>query len=232
MTDVHANLPALTAALRAIQLEGYDLLVHLGDVVAIGPHPAECLEMLLSIPKTAFIMGNHDAWLVYGLPQPRPEWMSEGEVLHQQWTHAQISAELKAAVATWPYMWEQIFEGVSVTFVHYALDSNGRDFKPIVSQPSVVALDYLFAARDSELIFYGHHHPFVDTKGIAHYVNPGSLGCYNVALARYTVVEFAQGRYNLIHKVVAYDDETLRQAFVGRNVPEREFLWRAFFGGR
>jgi predicted phosphodiesterase len=74
ITDVHANLPALTTTWGAIQTEGYDLLVHLGDVVAIGPYPAECLEMLLSIPNSKLLMGNHDFWFAYGLPQPRPEW--------------------------------------------------------------------------------------------------------------------------------------------------------------
>jgi hypothetical protein len=51
-------------------------------------------------------------------------------------------------------------------------------------------------------------------------------------VARYTVAEFANGRYTLIHKAVTYDDSALREAFSERNVPEREFLWQAFFGGR
>jgi hypothetical protein len=50
MTDVHANLPALQAALSTIEQEGYDLLVHTGDAIAIGPYPAETLDVLLSTP--------------------------------------------------------------------------------------------------------------------------------------------------------------------------------------
>lgn len=54
LTDVHANLPALRAALRALEQEGFDLLVHLGDAIAIGPFPSECLELLLSGRKALY----------------------------------------------------------------------------------------------------------------------------------------------------------------------------------
>jgi predicted phosphodiesterase len=76
--DAHSNLPALQAALVAIAREGCDALYHLGDAIAIGPYPAECLDLLLSTPKVRLIMGNHDAWFAHGLPRPQPSWMSDG----------------------------------------------------------------------------------------------------------------------------------------------------------
>ena len=42
ITDVHANLPALEAAVGAIHACGCDAIVHTGDAIAIGPYPAEC----------------------------------------------------------------------------------------------------------------------------------------------------------------------------------------------
>src|SRR5690606_7205081 len=87
ITDVHANLPALEAALDSIQRRGYDLLVHTGDAIGIGPFPAECIERLLSLPRALFVMGNHDALFAHGIPSPRPQGVSDGEVLHQRWTH-------------------------------------------------------------------------------------------------------------------------------------------------
>jgi hypothetical protein len=38
-------------------------------------------------------------------------------------------------------VWEQTFEGVPVTFVHYALDSSGRAFKKIVPEPNELVFD-------------------------------------------------------------------------------------------
>ena len=232
ITDVHANLPALQAALISIRQEGYDLLVHTGDTIAIGPFPAECLELLLHTPNARFVMGNHDAYFAYGLPQPQPSWMSDGEVAHQQWTHAQLDPGWRAAVAQWPYCLQENFVGVAITFVHYGLDTTGREFATTLWQPTVPDLDQLFAQHATPLLFYGHHHPFSDIQGRSRYINPGSLGCYTAPLARYTVVEIQQNTFAISHRQVTYDDQALSAAFIQRNVPERSLINRFFFGGR
>jgi predicted phosphodiesterase len=104
----------------------------------------------------------------------------------------------------------------------------------IIQQPQPADLDHLFAAytSTSDLIFYGHHHPFSDLQGRTRYVNPGSLGCYHEAIARYTLLEVEQGQWTLSHRSVAYDAAGLWQTFEHRDVPEREEIWQAFFGGR
>ena len=58
-TDLHANFPALEAALLAIDKLGYDLIVHTGDAIAIGPHPAECLERLLGLENGRYSFKQH-----------------------------------------------------------------------------------------------------------------------------------------------------------------------------
>ena len=235
LTDVHGNLPALRAALAAIERDGYDLLVHLGDVVGIGPCPAECLDMLLDVRAARFIIGNHDEYFAHGLPEPRPSWMSVGEVEHQKWTHSQIDPALRAVVAGWPYRVHEDFAGSPTSFVHYPLDRAGRKFLPIIKQSTPAALDQafaVFAPEHARLHFYGHHHPHSDLAGQARYVNPGSLGCANEPIARYALVEYGRGGYRLDHRAVPYDDRELLAAFETRHVPERNFIYRAFFGGR
>jgi predicted phosphodiesterase len=98
-TDTHANLPALLAFKRAIAREGYDEVVHTGDAIDIGPYPAECLEELLNIPRIQFLRGNHEEFLVKGIPQPRPTWMPEDEEQHYRWTFAQLPAHVKDIVS-------------------------------------------------------------------------------------------------------------------------------------
>ena len=232
ISDIHGNLPALQAVLDAIQAEDYDFIVHLGDVIAIGPFPSECLQLMFQLPNCHLLMGNHDAWFAQGLPHPQPVWMSDGEVEHQLWTHRQIAAELRAKVRQWPYVIEDIYQGVSVIFLHYALNSSGDDFLPILQQPTSDDLDSLFAPYQTDLIFYGHHHPFSDIKGRARYINPGSLGCFTQPIARYTIINCHQGKFEIEHRQVPYDDQLLLQAFEERKVPEREFLYKAFFGNR
>jgi predicted phosphodiesterase len=231
LTDIHANLPALNAELTAIREHDYDLLVHTGDAISIGPFPAECLDLLLGLPRTRLLMGNHDAWFIHGLPTPQLGWMSDGEVLHQQWTHAQLDPGLQTIVAQWPYVLTEIYDQVQLTFLHYPLNGH-QQILPVMPQPTFTDLDRAFAGYPGELIFYGHHHPFSDRHGRVRYINPGSLGCAPTAEARFCVVDIAHGRWKVTHWSVPYDDTVLYHAFEARAVPERTFIYQAFFGGR
>jgi len=232
ITDVHANFPALEAVLTSIKDEGYDALFHTGDAIGIGPYPAECLELLLNTPNTHFVMGNHESYFVNGLPTPQPAWMSDGEVQHQHWTHACLDPQMRSVLAEWPYLLEHDFEGVRTAVVHYGLDPSAEGFQPIIKNAAAADLDRMFALHDAALIFYGHDHRASDLKGRARYVNPGSLGCYSQAIARYCVVDFHRGQYRVEHRGAPYDDAELLKTFERRGVPEREFIYRTFFGGR
>jgi len=230
LTDVHGNLPALKAALAAIEREGYDTLYHTGDVIGIGPYPAECLRMLIDTPRARMIMGNHDSWFAHGLPQPRPSWMTEGELVHQQWVHAQLDPSLRSVVARWPYIIQEKIDGVRVVFTHYGLDDSGRGFVPVVPHGQPEDLDAMFGQFGADLVFYGHHHPTADLQGRGRYVNPGSLGCHTEPVARFVILDCADGTYTLAHRAVPYDDRALFAAFLDRAVPERDIIRRVFFG--
>ena len=232
LTDVHGNLPALQAALKAIGQEGCDAIYHTGDSIGIGPYPAECLELLLNTPRMHLVMGNHDAWFAYGLPDPQPSWMSDGEVRHQQWVHSRIDTSLRTVVGEWPYLIEEVFEDIRVSFLHYGLTESGRNFARFHLDPEPADLDELYSSLNSDVVFYGHNHSNSDMVSKARYVNPGSLGCYTEPVARYAVLKYQEKRYELEVRRISYDDSALFHEFVQRDVPEREFICRAFFGGR
>lgn len=232
ITDAHANLPALQAAVSAIQDQAVDLIVHTGDAVAIGPHSQECLELLFDAPNLRCIMGNHDAWFAHGLPAQQPPWMSDGEVAHHRWLRESVDVAYQARVAQWPYWLQLELEELSLTFTHYGLTRSGRDFVPIVPHPTAAQLDEMFEQHHTQLLFYGHHHPFADLVGKARYINPGSLGCFTQPLARYTIVTIQGAAYTVVHQMAAYDDLPLFRAFEERKSPERELIYRIFLGGR
>lgn len=229
ITDAHANLPALQAALRAIHADGCDAIYHIGDAIGIGPHPAECLDLLLSTPNLSPVMGNHEAWFAFGLPQPRPAWMSEAELAHHQWVHRQLNPSLRAEVAQWPWVIEQEIDGTSLAFLHYGLAPGGTDFLSIVPSPTPADLDALFVAHDVDVVFYGHHHPASDLRGRARYVNPGSLGCHTAPVARYVLLDVQWKGYAISFRAISYDDTALFQDLEDRHVPERAFLRQVFF---
>jgi predicted phosphodiesterase len=232
LTDAHANLPALRAALDAIRAEGCDAIYHTGDAIAIGPQPAECVELMLRTPNLHATLGNHELWYLYGLPQPQPSWMSDGEVAHQHWTHAQLGPALRCAVAQWPLVIEAAFDDVWVTFLHWEPARSPSGFAPSTQRPERDQLDGVFGRHRADVLFYGHSHVAWEVSGNAQYVNPGSLGCCEAPLARFVVLECAKGAYTVARRAVPYDDEPLYAAFEERQVPDRQFLYRAFYGGR
>jgi hypothetical protein len=184
---------------------------------------------LLRTPRMRFVMGNHDAWFAFGLPSPRPEWMSEGESAHQLWTHAQLDPVLRSAVGRWPYAIDDEFEGVRLRFVHYALDETERGFQWLGPSPGVQALDAAFG-DGADLVCFGHDHAPLDVTGRARYFNPGALGCSAEPAARFAILEIDAGRFTVSPRAVAYDDSELLREFVRRRVPERDFILTNFFG--
>lgn len=230
ITDVHANFPALQAALEHIQQREHDLIYHLGDAIGIGPQPAECLDLLLATPNVRCLMGNHDASFVTGLSAADAPDSKEAE--HTRWTHAQLSPALHEVVARWPYRLNSTFEGVRVACTHYGLTSKGDAFATLRQNPSSAELDTLFQGIPAHLIAFGHDHQAQVVTGQACYVNPGALGCAPSAVAQYVTATFWKGRHELQQQSVPYDDSSLYEAFEQRRVPARAFIYRAFFGGR
>lgn len=230
ITDAHANLPALRAALAEIRRIGVDAVYHTGDAIGIGPQPAETLEALLSEPDARLVMGNHDEWFATGLAE-RPEWMGAGEFTHHRWVHAQLDPALRAVVADWPYVLDEDLGGARVRFLHYPLTPRG--FASFRTLETPADADALFGPGGADVVFYGHHHPFSDLTGAARYVNPGSLGCHDRPLARFAVLEAAgDGNPAISFHAAPYDPAPLLAEFERREVPERDFILRHFMPRR
>jgi diadenosine tetraphosphatase ApaH/serine/threonine PP2A family protein phosphatase len=59
-SDVHSNLPALEAVVRAYDNDRIDKYICLGDVVGYGARPQECADIVRQMAAMT-ILGNHDA---------------------------------------------------------------------------------------------------------------------------------------------------------------------------
>jgi diadenosine tetraphosphatase ApaH/serine/threonine PP2A family protein phosphatase len=60
LTDLHANLHALEAALADAKTIGYDRILVLGDLVGYGGDPGAVIDRTLALAPEAIIRGNHD----------------------------------------------------------------------------------------------------------------------------------------------------------------------------
>ena len=64
-SDIHSNLEALDAVIRAYQEESIDQYLCVGDVVGYGSNPNECVEKVKQLAAVT-VAGNHD-WASVGI---------------------------------------------------------------------------------------------------------------------------------------------------------------------
>ena len=88
LSDIHANLTALEAAL-AKAAGRYDVAVCLGDIVGYGPDPAEFSELIRKVAKSS-IRGNHDKAVAGLMSTEDFNPVAKSAV---DWTRAQLSPE-------------------------------------------------------------------------------------------------------------------------------------------
>lgn len=227
IADAHANLPATTAALNALDAQLCSTVVHVGDAIAIGPHPRE-VTALLAERNVACILGNHDCWFAFGLPERWVERMSAEELEHQRWTHAQLSDADRQAMREWPYEVTMRIGTQRVVFLHYARCPDGEfDF---IKDPLPADFERLYRPVPGEIVVFGHdHRPFDIEYGGRRFLSPGSLGCHDRPEARALVLSATPTGSVAVDKVsVPYDDSELLADFDQRHVPARDFIRRTF----
>lgn len=73
ISDIHANLEALTAVLFDISAHDVRRIYCLGDIVGYGPNPCECIDIAMTFSVCP--MGNHDKLAVEGkADSPAAQW--------------------------------------------------------------------------------------------------------------------------------------------------------------
>jgi putative phosphoesterase len=168
ISDVHANLPALDAALAALDRAGVDALVCAGDLVGYGPHPNACVDRIAErgVPTVA---GNHDLMALGELSTDRCVGTARAS---QHWTREVLSAEARAYLAALP----RRLELPDAVVAHGSLD----DPEEYVVTPAqaTAQLDALARRHPSHrVLVLGHtHRQRLDRAGPLRLVNPGATG--------------------------------------------------------
>lgn len=95
-SDIHANLVALEAVIRAAGT--IDGVWHLGDVVGYGPDPNGTVGRLRSIGAIG-VLGNHDAAAIGGA---EIEWFNPDARRAMEWTRTAINETTRTWLAALP----------------------------------------------------------------------------------------------------------------------------------
>src|SRR6266536_327945 len=177
ITDVHANLPALQAALRRIDELGVDGLYCGGDLVGYGPHPNEVCALLAerAIPT---IYGNYDYAIARDLEDCGCAYVTAYDrELGQRsvdWTLAHTDQASKDYMRGLPF---DLRFAVGETSVHLVHGSPRKVNEYLFEDKPARLYERLAAAEEADTLVFGHtHKPWVHEYGGVLFVNCGSVG--------------------------------------------------------
>lgn len=159
ISDVHANLEALTAVIADIRGQGVRNICNLGDTVGYGPDPMACID-LVDAACTVNLCGNHDYAVLFDADGFNPIAKKSIEY-HRSVLRPDPTEDDPEAVRRWEWLagLEPMHEGSGFEAMH------GSPRQPITeyvlpSDPEMdpVKLADIFAAMSRHIAFVGHTH--------------------------------------------------------------------------
>jgi putative phosphoesterase len=164
LADIHANLPALRAVLKA--MPQVDLLLCCGDILGYYPDVNEVCELLRE--KRVFtVRGNHDAYVTKEL-QPSA---GRSSAYQTEWTRSKLDIHHQKWLATLP-VGLQFKLGTVELIVRHA---SPWDEETYVYPDSPCMAE--ITLESNEILILGHtHHPMWVKAGEGNLLNPGSVG--------------------------------------------------------
>ncbi|MFH9963757.1 metallophosphoesterase family protein [Streptomyces mirabilis] len=169
VSDVHANVPALTAVLAEVEGAGVDLVVSCGDLTW-GAEPDRTVELMAGLPRALFVRGNGERAVVdihRGVRRPSTE--------REAWVPRQHSDASVAFVAGIPF--SVVVDVVGLGPVRFCHGSPRGDTELVTAATPAERFAELAADVEEAVIVTGHTHlQFDRTVAGRRSVNPGSVG--------------------------------------------------------
>ncbi|MGN6485677.1 MAG: metallophosphoesterase family protein [Thermomicrobiales bacterium] len=229
-SDVHGNTLALDAVLADIAREHpIDGSWVVGDLVALGPHPANAARTLAALPDARFVRGNTDHYVLAGNAPWAPD-----RIEKVQGDRAALESSL-ALIASFPWAagaiaasghdaWLRAIplevrvtlpDGTRVLLVHAAPGTD--DGRGIDAEMTNAELAEALARADADLVIVGHTHIPLDREvavgdSTIHVHNLGSVSRPETDehRAMWTLLTADQSGYTLERRFVSYDIERVK----------------------
>jgi predicted phosphodiesterase len=173
--DIHGNLPALEAVLRAAQSERVDRIVVGGDVVP-GPMPRETLALLVaSGTPVDFIYGNGEREVLAAQAGIDTGRVPERIRPVMRWTAEQLDQASLEMIGAWPANYRLDIQPLgNILFCHATPRNEVEIFTRLTPTERLLPI---FDAADADLVVCGHTHMQFDRMiGDTRVMNAGSVG--------------------------------------------------------
>lgn len=230
ISDIHANLPALEAAVEALEQEQVDGFLCPGDVVGYGPHPNEAVALVRALDPVC-VAGNHDLMALGRLPTDSADALARTTL---EWTSQQLNEAARTYLAGLP----RIATAGGVALAHGSLDDPTEYVREEAAAAAALAtLRSRVPAAD--LLVLGHTHQpaaYGELSGVLRQdrrrtvrppsgerwlLNAGSVGQPREwrRVVRFAVVDIT--RREAVFHAVRYDHRRTTRDLVAVDLPAR-----------
>jgi putative phosphoesterase len=212
ITDIHANLPSLQAALARIDELGVETVYCGGDLVGYGPHPNEVCALIAerAIPT---IYGNYDYAIARDLEDCGCAYITQHDrELGRQsvaWTLEHTDQVSKDFMRELPF---DLRFDVGSAAVHLVHGSPRKVNEYLFEEKPARLYERLAGAEEGGVLVFGHtHKPWVHEYGGVLFVNCGSVGKPKDGDPRgaFAVLEAADDGIEVTIERVSYDAEAV-----------------------
>lgn len=178
ISDIHGNLEALKATLIDIKKRKVDKIICLGDIIAKGVHPKECIQLIRTNCEIV-LQGNCDVY--FSKDYKNIDEINEKERKRIKWNQSLIDKEDREYLLSLPFCYELYMSGSLIRLFHATptvnnnkilnVDSIETKYKMFLPSEKTLSQDI------ADVVIYGHiHHPYMDKIYNKTIINVGSVG--------------------------------------------------------
>lgn len=175
LSDIHANFPALSAALQCAAEAGAEEVVCAGDLVGGGPHPTEVVRLLMR-QGVRSVAGNVERKVLALAADPKKlkKARDKKKGAPLAWTARALGEDERAWLASLPREIRHDWGSGEVWVVHGSPLGEEDYLFPSITAPGLAPR--LRGAAPAALVCGHSHIPFVKAVGSTLVVNCGSVG--------------------------------------------------------
>lgn len=216
ISDIHGNSFALDRVLAAIDADGIDRIVCLGDLALLGFDPAGSINRVAKrgIPS---VRGNCEDLVLNG-PPVRPDADELGAIRNEwnRWMAEQVGPAERAFLAERPATIDLDLNGIRLCAYHGSPRSYNEGIAP---ETPFETLDEYFAGIDAPLLAGGHTHRMMLKRWRGRtIINPGTVG---LPFSRLAVDDAGIGNW-AEYAVLTVNDGALDISFRHLPIPRAE----------
>lgn len=177
ISDIHGNLEALKSVLNDIERKNICKIYCLGDIIAKGSHPEECINLIKNKCEVV-LKGNCDEYFTSDIDLTSK---TSEEINRINWNKNKLSDESKKYLASLPFCYEFYLSGRLIRLVHAHPEKIDKFAGNIDSISNIFSLvlpsNNTISEQKADVLIYGHiHTPYVQKMYNRYIINSGSVG--------------------------------------------------------